>query len=114
MDNYIQWIDLAWIPVVLALVHKGQRLLALGFMGANIVMMRLLVELMVTIDYPFGILPLLDYHIFYRGLVIYSVIYFLYVLIAMFSPRSEKVVFMAASISLFFLATFAFTLVMVL
>lgn len=114
MDNYIQWIDLAWLPIVLLAVRKGQYMVAMGFVLANVLMMRLLVELMGSIGYSYGIFPLLDYHIFYRGLAFYSFVYLLYMALVYFSPGTQKIFLLGASISMFFFASFAFAALMVL
>lgn len=114
LDNYIEWIDAAWIPIVLLVVRKGQRLVALGFILANMFMMRLIIELMYSIEHPFGILPILDYPLFFRGLASYGLVYIFYMALGYFSPRTERVFFLGASVSLFFFASFAFAILSVL
>lgn len=109
-----QWIDLFWLAMVLIAVHKQHRLLAVGFVLSCVFMLRLQVEIMESIGYGTGILRALDSHVFERGLVAYSVIYLLYFLFAHYSPGSRRVIFMAASLSMFFFALTVSTFVMVL
>ncbi len=109
-----QWIDALWIPVGLLVVHKKHRLWAVGFIAACMLMMRLQVELLAGVGYERGIVGLMDSHIFNRGLVVYSVIYIIYFLLAYYSPGTRGSVFMAASISIFFFALFLSMIVMVL
>lgn len=108
------YIDAAWIPLALLVVHRHQRLFVLGFFLACMLMMRLLVELVESTGYPRGIVGLLDAPLFLRGLCVYSVFYALYLLVVHFSPGSFKAVLMAASITIFFAATICAAIVMVL
>ncbi len=114
MEHYIQWIDFAWLPIVLLAARKGQYLVIIGFIVSNIIMMRLMVELMGSIGYPHGIFSILDYHVFYRGLVFYSIVYAAYMALVFFSPGTQKIFLLGASISMFFFTSFAFAALMVL
>ncbi len=114
MNEILQWIDLIWLPVSLLVVHKGQRVLALAYFAACMLMLRLQVELISSIGYPTGILPLLNSGLFLRGLVVYALFNAGYLVIAYFSPGSDKHVFLAASISIFFAALFTSMIIMVL
>ncbi len=114
MDLILQWIDLVWLPVGLFVVHKGHRLLAGGYFIACALMLRLQVELMQSIGYPTGILTLMKSDLFIRGIVVYAVFNAGYLLIAYFSPGSDKTVFLAASLTIFFSAMFSSTIIMLL
>lgn len=114
MNEILQWIDLVWLPVSLLVVHKGHRVMAMAYFAACMLMLRLQVELISSIGYPTGILPLMSSGLFIRGLVVYSLFHAGYLVIAYFSPGSEKSVFLAASISIFFAALFTSMIVMVL
>ena len=103
-----------WLPIMLVIVHKRQRFMALGFVLSCMLMMRLMAELMDSIGYPTGILPFMTSHVFYRGIVVYTVFYALYAALAYYSPNTRSSVFLAASISIFFVAGFAFALLMLL
>lgn len=108
------YIDLIWLPAALIVLHKGQRLWATGFFVMCFGMMRLLVELIESIGYPRGILPIMDTPLFLRGLITYSVFYVLYILLSFFSPGGFTSVFIAASISIFFMASITAAIIMVL
>ena len=114
MDVVIQWIDLIWLPVGLFAVHKGHRIFAAFYFIACSFMLRMQVELMASIGYPRGILPLLDSGLFIRGLIVYTLFHVFYLVTAHYSPNSDKHVFLAASISIFFAALFTSMIVMLL
>ena len=108
------WIDLIWIPVGLFMVEKHQRVWLSAFFIANMVMMRLLAELIGSTGFKTGMLPFMTSHAFDRALVVYSIYYALFLVIAHYSPNSDKHVFLAASISVFFIAAVTAVIVMVL
>lgn len=108
------YIDLAWLPLSFLVVYRHQRFVVLAFLASCMVMMRLLIELIESTGYPHGFLGFLDAPLFLRGVAVYSVFYALYLLLALFSPGSFKVVLMAASITIFFMAAVCTTVVMVL
>lgn len=115
MDDLIyRWIDILWLPIAFFTVHKRHRWWALGFIAGCMVMMRLQSELMEYGGYDHGILGLMTSHVFSRGLVTYSVYYMLFLIMAHYSPRTEGVVFMAACLSIFFMAMFTTVVVMLL
>lgn len=114
MDMIYQWIDLIWLPLGLFVAEKNKRIWMAAFMICNMVMMRLLVELMTSTGYEHGILPFMTSHVFDRGLVVYSIFYMLFCILAHYSPRSDKHVFMGASITVFFIAGVTATIVMLL
>ena len=69
MPFILQWIDLIWLPLMMLVVHKDQRLIAIGFFAACALMMRLEIELMTSTGFITGMLPLMESHIHYRGLI---------------------------------------------
>ncbi|MEZ5919483.1 MAG: hypothetical protein R3D66_06155 [Alphaproteobacteria bacterium] len=114
MSFILQWIDLLWIPAAMIVVQKRQRWWTLAFLGTCMLMMRLQTEMMTAIGYPSGILPLMHSPVFFRGLGVYSIFYALYLLLALWSPKTEGMMLMASALSLFFLALFVSTLFMLL
>lgn len=108
------YVDLAWFPLAFLIVHRHQRVIVALFLGACMLMMRLLIELVESTGYRHGFFGLLHAPLLERGLAVYSVFYAVYLLLAFFSPGSFKVVLMAASITLFFAASVSAVLVMVL
>jgi hypothetical protein len=112
--NILQWIDVIWLPLAWFVVHKEQRLWAVGCILSCMVMMRMLSELMISIGYPRGLIGLWSMPVHDRGLLVYSFFYFVYLVLAYYSPYSKGALFMAASITIFFAASFTYALVMVL
>ncbi len=114
MTFIIQWIDLLWLPLAFFIVHKHQRFWALGLVAACMLMMRLQIEFMAGIGVERGIMGLMGSHIFHRALVVYSLFYMLFLVLAHYSPHTQGAVVMAAAISMFFMSFFVSTFVMVL
>ncbi|MCC7305514.1 MAG: hypothetical protein IT558_04550 [Alphaproteobacteria bacterium] len=114
MDFILQWIDLAWFALALAVARKDQRAWVAGFFLSSMVMMRMLVELMEGINYPDGILQIVPMSVLGRGLVIYSLAYLGYIGLIHFSPNAHGSILMAASLAFFFAAFFTFAFAMVL
>ncbi len=113
MDNLLQWIDLIWLPLGLAVVHKDQRFWTFSCLVGCMVMMRLLAELMESIGHPNGILGMIAMPVAARGQIVYNFYYMVYIMYAFFL-RSTGAIFMAASLGVFFLAFFTFAFVMAL
>ncbi len=114
MAFILQWIDVLWLAIAMAVVHPRQRLIAGGFFIGCMLMMRLLVELMESIGYPHGLIGLMDSAVRMRALIVYSIFYLLYIILLYVSPRGFQAVLLGASISVFFMAALLTTFVMVL
>lgn len=114
MTFLYQWVDLIWVPLSLFIVHKGQRLYSVGFVLACVLTLRLQVEIMDSIEMSKGFLPLLDYDAYDRGLIVYTFFYVLYLVLAYTSPRTQSYVYMAGTISLYFMAFAVSSIVMIL
>ena len=108
---FYQWVDFLWLPAALLIVHKHQRLFVLAFILISLLTFRTQVELMQAIGYDTGILNLMKSSVYNRGLIIYSVIFGLYLILAYYSPGTQKVIFFAASLSIYILA-FCFSMIM--
>ncbi|MCB9988190.1 MAG: hypothetical protein H6868_02520 [Rhodospirillales bacterium] len=112
MGQFIyQWVDFLWLPAAWFVVHKHQRWFVLGFIFVCLLTFRTQVELMESIGYGTGILALMKSSVYNRGLIIYSIIFALYMILAYFSPGTQKVIFFAASLSIYILA-FCFSMIM--
>ena len=61
-------------------------------------------ELMHTTGYPTGFINLMSSQALDRGLVVYSIFYVLYLILAHYSPNTKGPIFVAGSISIFFMA----------
>lgn len=114
MGVIYQWMDIIWIPIALYIVNKDQRIWAVGFILSCMLMMRLQIEVMQDIGYERGFTNFMTSDAFDRGLVVYSVFYVAYLILAHYSPNTKGPIFIAGSISIFFLAFFASTFIMLL
>ncbi len=108
------WLDLIWLPVSLAIVHKGQRIKAFVFVLCCIAALRMQLEFIQVLGFEKGFFNLIDATPFQRGLIIYSVFIMLFLILSYFSPGTKGFVYMAAAISLFFMAFVATTFLMIL
>lgn len=109
-----QWIDLLWLPVGLAVVHRGQRLMTAGFVLSCVFSLRLQLELMAVIGFSRGFFQLIEAPLYNRGLVIYAPVIALFLVLAHFSPRTHGAVFLAAAIALYIVAFCISMLAMIL
>ncbi len=108
------WLDLIWLPVALLTVHKGQRIKSSAFVLSCILTLRLQVEIIEGMGFKTGILGFLDSSLYHRGLVLYSLFIMLFLLLSWFSPNTKGYLYLAVSISLFFMAFTASSFIMVL
>lgn len=99
-----QWIDLLWLPIALMAVHRKHWIYALSFIVAGAVTLRTQIELMESINYPTGFFPFFETPLYTRGLIVYSIIYALYLLLAHYSRATRPIVFFAGTLSFYFLA----------
>jgi len=114
MSLVYQWLDVIWLPLALISVHKGHRLIAAGYVGAVIIMLRLQTELLASLGLDQGDTGLIETHIFWRGMGVYAVFTTIYLILSHYSPGSSRMIFLAASISIFFTALLFSTLTMLL
>ncbi len=114
LAQFHPWLDLFWIPVALAVVHPEQRVKAVLFAGACVLMLRLQVEMMGQIGYGGGFFGWWDKPLLYRGMIGYAVAMVFYLLMTRLSPRTDVFVMMAASITIFIAAFCVTSALMVL
>lgn len=106
MDIILQWIDLIWAPIMFFMIDKKHRYYAVGFVFACLLMLRMQYELINEWGFGEEGFPdmLLDSHPYTRGIITYSVIFCLYIVLSYYSKKTQPVIYMAASISIFFFA----------
>ena len=108
MDAYmpllLNWVDALWIPAALFIVHKKQRIKAVLFVLACMVSLRLQAEMIALTGFSTGFVGLFDGDVFHRGMIFYGVCIALYLILSYYSPRTRGVIYMAASLSIFFMA----------
>lgn len=114
MSIIYPYLDFIWLPLGLVIVDKSKRLIWCGFMLSCAFMMRMQVELMEWMGHPRGYTGLLDMHAFDRGLICYSIIYGLYLILMSLSKYSLRLIVMAVSISFLIGALVFSAIIMVL
>lgn len=114
LDILYYWADLIWLPILFFSVHKKHRWWALGFGVSSVIIAHLLIEIMVYIKYEYGLMGILSSHVQTRMLVVCSFFYLLFILMARYSKGTQGVVFMAASLTFFFMIFVTISIVMVL
>ena len=108
------WIDAVWIPIAALAVHKGQRLKAMAFVILCMSVMRLQLGIIHSLGFDKGATGLWDASLYHRGLVTYSVFIMLFLVLSYFSPYTKGVIYLAASLSIFFMAFTVSSLIMVI
>jgi hypothetical protein len=114
MSEIYYWIDLIWLPLGLLIAQKGQRFWTISFLLCSMLMMRMLVELMESIGYKNGIAGILSSDVFDRAIIVYSIFYMLFLILVHYSPGARGAIFYGSAISIFFMAFFTSTLIMLL
>lgn len=109
-----QWADLAWLPVVLIVMHKSQKIMAAVFVAFSMIMLRLQNELMEEIEFPNGLTGMIEMSSFNRGLIVFAVGTFIYCVLSYISPRTKGAIYMAASLTIFFTTSLISICVMVI
>jgi hypothetical protein len=98
------WLDAVWVPIAALSVHRGQRLKAMAFVALCMVVMRLQIEIVQSTGFNNGFTGLWDASLYHRGLITYSIFIMLYLLLSYLSPYTKGVIYLAASITIFFMA----------
>ncbi len=88
--------------------------MATGFILCCAFALRLQVEMLDSIGRPQGIFSFFETDPYIRGLVTYSGVIALFLILSYFSPRVYAMLYLAAGLSLFILAACITTMVMVL
>ncbi len=109
-----QWIDLVWLPIGWFAVHEQHRLKTLIFLLTCSLTMRTQIELVEMIGSDTGVLPFMETPLYSRGLIVYSIIIAFFLVLAHYSPRTSKMVFFAASLTIFIFAFCVSMVVMIL
>jgi hypothetical protein len=113
-DIYSRNMDFLWIlPAAAAARTWPHRAMAAVFVIVCLVTLRTQVELIDYTNLGMGFLPWFHSPAWARGLVTYSLVILLYCLLIWFSPKTQKIVFFAASLTIFFLAFCASMVIMV-
>lgn len=114
LADLMNWIDLLWLPVAVLVVHPGQRWKAGLFVILCALVMRLQIDIVNSTGFKTGFTGLMDAPLYTRGLVVYSLFILVYLILSYYSPATRGSIYLAASLSLFFMAFIASTVVMVI
>ncbi len=108
------YLDFLWVPITLLVVHKNQRWKSLIFVLTCLLTMRTQVELMESIGHSTGIMSLMNSSLMSRGMITYSIIIMLFLILAYYSPKTENIIFFTAMLSIYILAVCLSMILMVL
>jgi hypothetical protein len=108
------WADATWLAFVPFAVHKGQRLKALAFVLLCMVVMRLQIEIVHSFGFDKGFTGLMTSSLYHRGLVVYGIFTSLYLLLSWLSPGTRGAIYLAASLSIFFMAFTVSSILMII
>ncbi len=108
------WADAIWLPIAFFAVHKKHRWWSVAFVVASMTLIRLMSEIMIHSGYDNGIMGFMTSNVHSRGIVVSSIFYILFIIVAHFSPKTEGVVFLAACLSFFFSIFVTTSIVMLL
>jgi hypothetical protein len=109
-----EWLDIAWFPIALILVHKGQRLKACAFIAVCMMVMRLQIQIFDQMGFSKGITGFIDWPLIFRGYAVYGVFMLLFIILSYFSPYTRGAIYLAASLSIFFMAFTVSSIVLIL
>ncbi len=114
LNDFINWADLAWIPVALLVEHRGKKIFSALFAAACSLLLRLQVDMLVGIGFPEGVFGLMDMPELMRGQITYSIFILFFFVISYYSKGANNHIHIAASITILIAAFCVSTLVMVL
>ncbi len=101
---YTPWLDVLWIPVALIVARKGQKIKASAFIIACMISLRLQADIIKGTGHPQGFTGFFESDIFYRGMVVYAFFILAFLGLSYISPGTRGVIYIAASLSIFFMA----------
>ena len=108
------WLDAFWLPIAVLVVHKGQRGKAAVFVLLCMVVFRLQMEIMDSTGFRAGFTGFFKMSLYHRGLIVYGIFTLLYLILSRLSPYTRGIIYVAASLSIFFMAFFVSSIVMIL
>lgn len=108
------WLDILWFPMALFLVHKGQRIKACAFIGVCMLVLRLQIQTFEMFGAPKGVTGLFDWPLIMRGYIVYGIFILLFLILSYLSPYTRGPIYLAASLSIFFVAFTVSSIVLIL
>lgn len=113
-DIIYSWADAIWLPVIYFCSYKQHRWWALGLVLSSMLLIRLLAETITYSGYNHGIMGFLDSDVHIRGMAVSSLFYVMFMILSHYSKDTKGVVFMAASLSVFFMIFVSASIAMLL
>ena len=108
-----EWADLTWLPLALLIVHKGQKIKACAFIIVCMIVMRLQIQTFQMMGLSKGVTGFFDWPLMHRGYAVYGVFILLFLILSYFSPYTRGPIYLAASLSIFFMAFTVSSIVLV-
>jgi hypothetical protein len=108
-----EWLDLTWFPLALLIVHKGQKFKACAFIAVCMLVMRLQIQTFEMMGLSKGVTGLVDWPLIFRGYSVYGAFIGLFLILSYFSPLTRGPIYLAASLSIFFMAFAVSSIVLV-
>lgn len=109
-----QWLDAVWLLLAPVVVHKGQRWKALAFVVLCMTVLRLQVGIVDSFGFDKGITGWLGWPAMDRGFAVYGIFTALYLVLSWFSPMTRGAIYLAASLSIFFMAFAVSSIVLII
>ena len=111
---FMNWLEALWLPLSLICVHKGQKLKSLAFVILCMMVMRLQIEIVQSTGFKDGFTGLWHWPIVFRGYAVYGLFTFMFLVLSWFSPRTSGAIYLAASLSIFFMAFVVSSVVLII
>lgn len=108
-----EWLDIMWIPLALMIVHRAQKIKACAFILVCMIVLRLQIDIAESLGLRKGVTGFLDWPLIMRGYAVYGFFIFLFLVLSYFSPRTRGAVYLAASLTIFFMAFAVSSIVLV-
>ena len=108
-----EWADLTWLPLALLIVHKGQKIKACAFIIICMIVMRLQIQTFQMMGFSKGVTGFFDWPLMHRGYAVYGVFILLFLILSYLSPYTRGPIYLAASLSIFFMAFTVSSIVLV-
>lgn len=105
------YVDFLWLPAAWFTMARQHRWYGQAFVLTSLVTLRTQVELMKSTGFETGFLPFMNSNVFPRGMIAWSIVIALFLILAHFSPRTKPVIFFAASLSIYIFA-FCFSMLL--
>lgn len=99
IEFLLNWLDALWLLVAVFLLRKDQKLKAVLFVLACMLLLRFQLELFSDTGYGTGFLPLIDTPVLYRGYAVYGLFTALFLFLGHVSKEPNTFIYMAAAIS---------------